>query len=247
MPPPPRTPCRARSSSSLCKVGLLVLLALFHPSSAMHPIVGNLARGSMLRISADLSGGSSLPLLSLAPLLTAAEMSRGHIAAAVFDLIPASFAGLPLDHWKTRSVRFPNESPVESFKAIWVLSCPRHPDGSQRACGSALTSHGIFSAEHRGWIPPNHRPGSRRALRGWSSTFFSLCEQTFAISSVLTNRPEADPPGRGTERLLEGPACQGFPLPRPYLCFSEPGLLVIFFRSGLRTNAPIHTASKCVW
>ena len=46
-------------------------------------VAKTLARGSFLRISADMSGG------------------------------------LPLDHWKTRSVRFPSEGPVESLCNIW--------------------------------------------------------------------------------------------------------------------------------
>ena len=46
-------------------------------------VAKTLARGSFLRISADMSGG------------------------------------LPLDHWKTRSVRFPSEGPVESLFNIW--------------------------------------------------------------------------------------------------------------------------------
>ncbi|KAJ1481026.1 mitochondrial carrier domain-containing protein [Baffinella frigidus] len=122
MPPPPRTPCRARSSSSLCKVGLLVLLALFHPSSAMHPIVGNLARGSMLRISADLSGG------------------------------------LPLDHWKTRSVRFPNESPVESFKAIWI-----HQGGGPSAYWKGLPAK-VVEGSMCGAVLMAAKEGTRSAL-----------------------------------------------------------------------------------
>ena len=122
---PIRTPCRDRSARPL--FGLVVFLSLFHPASSLHPIVGNLARGSMLRISADLSGGNSPP-----PLRTAVEPLLATVSYCFLDQTGLLPTGLPLDHWKTRSVRFPNESPLESFKAIWVLTSPDHLEGSQR-------------------------------------------------------------------------------------------------------------------
>ena len=60
------------------------VLALGSPVPApVASVAKTLARGSFLRISADMSGG------------------------------------LPLDHWKTRSVRCPQEGPVESLCNIW--------------------------------------------------------------------------------------------------------------------------------
>jgi len=69
-------------------LGALLVMAARAPSaaalSAPPTVLRTLARGSFLRVSADLSGG------------------------------------LPLDHWKTRSVRHPREGPLEALCAVWT-------------------------------------------------------------------------------------------------------------------------------
>ena len=150
-----------------CKLRVLAIccVAVLSGISATPPVMKTLARGSMLRITADVTGG------------------------------------LPLDHWKTRSVRHPSEGVLESLcnvylkqggiKAFWSGLPAKVVDGA--LCGALLlagkeaTKNALTRVVMRARLPIGEAAiGAAAGVVGGVAQCAVLTPSTFLVMTAAT-------------------------------------------------------------